>query len=266
MLIPGGITKGFTDREKDMMIEVQTTIMKPRLLIKGEDVRTTSLAAAEAFGKRHDNVLRDVEDLLRFEEMSGSDLQKPGVIDKFLRANFLASSYVDQYDRPQPMYTMTKDGFTLLVMGYTGRQAMRFKVAYINSFNAMARTLIERRIQNVQKVSDAQFAAVGLAQLLPVCGGHRAPAQILEYLLRCGAAEDWVQVSIRTIMAGVVGGPIGTGGVHFGLKQLKTFGFVESGCGPKRYTGYYRVILNALELKLGEGYLNLRANVTGVIH
>lgn len=244
-----------------------TQVMKPRLLIKGEDVKTTSLAVAEAFGKQQINVLRGVEYLLKFEQMSTrNDLPKFGDIAEFWCANFEESNYVDQYGRPKRIYTMTKDGFTLLVMGYTGMKAMRFKVAYINAFNAMARTLIERRIQNVQKVSDHQFSAVGLAQLLPVCGGHRAPAQILEYLIRCGAAEDWVQVSIRTIMAGVVGGPIGTSGVHFGLKQLKAFGFVESGCGPKRHTGYYRVILNALELKLGEGYLNLRANAAELIH
>jgi phage regulator Rha-like protein len=66
MLIPGGITKGFTDREQDM-IQMTTQVMKPRLLIKGEDVRTTSLAVADAFGKRHINVFRGVEDPLKFE-------------------------------------------------------------------------------------------------------------------------------------------------------------------------------------------------------
>ena len=33
------------------------------------------------------------------------------------------------------MYLMTKDGFTLLVMGYSGEKAMKFKIAYIQRFN-----------------------------------------------------------------------------------------------------------------------------------
>lgn len=41
-----------------------------------------------------------------------------------------------------PMYYMTKDGFTLLVMGYTGEKAMKFKEGYIKQFNAMEKALI----------------------------------------------------------------------------------------------------------------------------
>lgn len=45
-------------------------------------------------------------------------------------------------NRSKPMYYMTRDGFTLLVMGYTGEKAMRFKEAYINQFNAMEKALV----------------------------------------------------------------------------------------------------------------------------
>lgn len=42
------------------------------------------------------------------------------------------------------MYYMNRDGFTLLVMGYTGEKAMKFKLAYIRQFNAMEKALFER--------------------------------------------------------------------------------------------------------------------------
>jgi len=89
--------------------------------------KTTSLAVADLFSKRHDHVLRDIQSL---------DIPKD-----FSLSNFGESNYTTERGRTYPMYTMTKDGFTLLAMGYTGKEAMQFKVAYINEFNRMEATL-----------------------------------------------------------------------------------------------------------------------------
>ena len=86
----------------------------------------TSLQVAETFGKRHDHVLRDIEAL---------NLPKSEEINEFNQLNFFLNSYKDSRGRKQPMYLMTKDGFTLLVMGYSGEKAMKFKIAYIQRFN-----------------------------------------------------------------------------------------------------------------------------------
>ena len=86
----------------------------------------TSLQVAETFGKRHDHVLRDIEAL---------NLPKSEEINEFNQLNFFPKSYKDSRGRKQPMYLMTKDGFTLLVMGYSGEKAMKFKIAYIQRFN-----------------------------------------------------------------------------------------------------------------------------------
>ena len=86
----------------------------------------SSLQVAKTFGKRHDNVLRDIELL---------NLPKSEDIQDFNLLNFELISYKDSRGRKQPMYLMTKDGFILLVMGYTGEKAMRFKIAYIQRFN-----------------------------------------------------------------------------------------------------------------------------------
>jgi Rha family phage regulatory protein len=82
---------------------------------------TTSLIIAEIFGKRHDSVLRDIQNLDCPED--------------FNLHNFVGISYTDSMNREQRAYEMTKDGFSFLVMGYTGAKAAQFKVDFINEFN-----------------------------------------------------------------------------------------------------------------------------------
>lgn len=84
---------------------------------------TPSLKVAECFGKRHDNVMRDIKNL--------------EVPDEFSLLNFEERDHVDLRGKKQKMYMMTKDGFMILVMGYTGPKAMQFKIAFIEAFNMM---------------------------------------------------------------------------------------------------------------------------------
>ncbi|MCU8032742.1 MULTISPECIES: Rha family transcriptional regulator [unclassified Shewanella] len=91
------------------------------------DVRTTSIKIAEAFGKRHDDVLRKLKSL----DCSAD----------FTDRNFTASEYRDSTGRKLPMWEITKDGFMFLVMGFTGKKAAAIKEAYIERFNAMAQRL-----------------------------------------------------------------------------------------------------------------------------
>ena len=86
----------------------------------GRDV-TTSLIVAEVFGKEHNKVCRDIENL----SCSAS----------FNAANFGVIEYTDSRGRVQKAYEMTKDGFSFLVMGYTGDKAGQFKEMFINEFN-----------------------------------------------------------------------------------------------------------------------------------
>ena len=88
---------------------------------------TTSLKMAEVFGKRHDLVLRAIR-----------TLNAPA---EFVARNFAGYTYIAANGKQNPAYQITRDGFTLLAMGFTGKEAMRFKVAYIEAFNAMARKL-----------------------------------------------------------------------------------------------------------------------------
>lgn len=95
---------------------------------KVETSIVTSLDIAETFGKEHKRVLQDIRELECSED--------------FRRHNFVQSSYVNSQNKKQPMYYVTRDGFTLLAMGYTGEKAMKFKEGYIRQFNAMEKLLI----------------------------------------------------------------------------------------------------------------------------
>lgn len=95
---------------------------------------TSSLLVAEAFGKQHKHVLEKIESL--------------DVTDNFSSANFSVHvqkiSIGNGAQRESKVYRMTKDGFMLLVMGFTGKRAMDIKIAYINAFNRMAAQLAQQ--------------------------------------------------------------------------------------------------------------------------
>ena len=104
-------------------------------------VRANSLMVAKMFNKTHQHVLRDIAKITE---------SKSGLSEEFRVHNFVKSSYKDSTGRKLPCYDMTRDGFTVLVMGYTGQRAMRFKETYIHRFNEMEsfiRTLVEARAQ-----------------------------------------------------------------------------------------------------------------------
>ena len=99
------------------------------LFEKDGQILVSSVDVAENFLKRHKNVVRAIENLKCGEE--------------FNRLNFEPVEYKDEKGEMRPAYTMTRDGFTLLVMGFTGYRAMEWKVKYIKAFNAMEARLKE---------------------------------------------------------------------------------------------------------------------------
>lgn len=101
------------------------------VFIQNQQIKTDSLKVANAFGKRHTNVLRAIENL---------DCPK-----HFTELNFELSEYIDSTGRVLPKYEMTKDGWMFLVMGFTGEKAAQIKIAFIQAFNAMAALLYNRQ-------------------------------------------------------------------------------------------------------------------------
>lgn len=74
---------------------------------------TTSLAVAKKFGKRHNNVLRAIENI--------------DCSPEFLLLNFEQRDFIDERGKVRRMFNMTKDGFVFLVMGFTGKKVAKFK-------------------------------------------------------------------------------------------------------------------------------------------
>lgn len=100
-------------------------------LKEGEFLTVTSRDVAEDFGKRHDNVVRDIENLILG---LGSPQNSAGL--------FVESSYVHEQNKQMyKQYFLTRDGFSLLVMGFTGADALQWKLKYIKAFNTMEKEL-----------------------------------------------------------------------------------------------------------------------------
>ncbi len=110
----------------------------------------TSLDVAETFGKRHDHVLRDIKEL--------------GCSDEFRLPNFGESSYINAQGKTQPMIYMSRDGFTLLAMGYNGELAMKFKEGYIKQFNAMEFALRGKLVEREKGIAVRQALTKALQQ------------------------------------------------------------------------------------------------------
>lgn len=106
---------------------------------QGGVARVDSLFVAATFEKQHYNVLRDIGRITA---------SNSGLSPEFIALNFEGNTYRDARERKLPRYLLTRDGFTMLVMGYTGPKAMHFKELYIQRFNEMeqcVRSLLSAR-------------------------------------------------------------------------------------------------------------------------
>ncbi|HDZ4982520.1 TPA: Rha family transcriptional regulator [Campylobacter jejuni] len=108
---------------------------------KDEQVFCTSLDVAKVFGKRHFHVLRDIENILNdLREIGTSqDLSNFGEVVRISKTTNPKNGKL--VNRKMPMYNLTRDGFSLLAMGFTGKKALQFKIAFINAFNEMERII-----------------------------------------------------------------------------------------------------------------------------
>lgn len=93
----------------------------------------SSLQVAEDFEKQHKHILNAISKL-------ESEIQPAENSARY----FLSSSYVDAKGENRKCYNLTRDGFSLLVMGFTGKKALEWKLKYIEAFNLMEQKIRER--------------------------------------------------------------------------------------------------------------------------
>lgn len=96
------------------------------------EVFTTSLSVANVFNKRHSDILAQIREF---------------PTDDFTERNFPLSEYTDSTGRKLPCYNLTRDGFSLLVMGFTGARAYKWKIEFIKAFNLMEAELTRLKSQ-----------------------------------------------------------------------------------------------------------------------
>lgn len=119
------------------------------LVFKGENNQalTSSLLVAEKFGKRHANVIRDIEKLLNTEDEE---------LNSKMSLAFVSSTYVDSTGKGNLVYIMNRKGFSILVMGYNGIKALKFKNDFYDAFESL-----ETRLKEQQKpISAVQMFAL----------------------------------------------------------------------------------------------------------
>ena len=132
------------------------------LVFRGQDdqVLTTSLKVAEVFEKEHKHVLDAVRKLFTAENSA-------------VKQMFQESTYLNERNQSQPMFVMNRDGFTLLAMGFNGKKALEFKIAYIDAFNKME---AELKSQQAKQLT----AAESLLQSVQLLVAHERQLAIIE--------------------------------------------------------------------------------------
>lgn len=143
--------------------EVKKQEQSKLVIIKSKQAVCGSTDVAEQFGKKHKNVLKIIDKIIKESGGSklsrendnqsaqfGADYHTTGEVKKM----FKESLYTDSRGKQQRMYHMNRDGFTLLVMGFTGAEAMEWKLRYIEAFNWM-----ESRLDMIDKPGWKRYRA-----------------------------------------------------------------------------------------------------------
>ena len=165
-------------------------IMPVLELAQGRPV-CTSLNVARHFGKEHKNVLRDIERLT-------VDLE-----EDFCRLNFEPTSVPVRMPkggfRDEPAYRLSRDGFTLLAMGFTGKRALAWKVRYIQAFNAMEAEILRLRQERPAMPTGLEER---LARLESAASGNAAAALRADFRTTARAALGLEIYESTMLMAG----------------------------------------------------------------
>ena len=124
--------------------------MNELVYLKNDAAVCDSLQVAEKFGKRHDKVIAEIRRM--YGELIGKRSPQNG------GAKFFFESTYENRGKHYPMFLMTRDGFSLLVMGFTGKNALEWKLQYIRAFNQMEKLIQEKSTAAYQLSDQAEKA------------------------------------------------------------------------------------------------------------
>lgn len=150
----------------------------PQALVKSVNgiMVADSLQVADSFGKQHSHVLRAIESLITslsteeaavndeewmYKKIAGNSQSNFGLAGNY----FIPDTYADKQGKERKHYWLTRDGFSLLVMGFTGPAALHWKLLYIEAFNKMEQAL-RSNVDIRQLVTQITTDVFGLVQIL----------------------------------------------------------------------------------------------------
>ena len=199
----------------------------------GEPV-VSSRQIAESFEKRHDHVMRDIEDIMR-------GLPKNGDTPMFFKTEYTH----EQNGQSYPMYLMNHDGFTLLAMGFNGKAALEWKLKYIAAFNKMEKKLAEKpQLTRSQLLATALIAAHEELE---------EKDKQIETMKPKALFADAVSASSQSILVGEMAKLLSQNGIQMGQNRLFSW-MRENGCliKDRKRTDYNMPTQKSMELHLFE--------------
>lgn len=168
--------------------------MNDLVIMKEQQAVTSSLQVSETFSKEHRNVLRDVKNLTA----------QNSAVKKY----FFEDTYINSRGQEYPIIYMNRDGFTLLAMGFTGKQALAFKLKYIDAFNQME--------QQIEQTGGYQVPT-NMAEALRLAADQ---AEQIEVLKPKALFADAVATSHTAILVGDLAKVLRGNGVDIGANRL----------------------------------------------
>lgn len=199
----------------------------------GEPV-VSSRQIAESFEKRHDHVMRDIEDIMR-------GLPKNGDTPMFYKTEYIQ----EQNGQTYPMYLMNRDGFTLLAMGFNGKAALEWKLKYIAAFNEMEKKLAEKpQLTRSQLLATALIAAHEELE---------EKDKQIETMKPKALFADAVSASGQSILVGEMAKLLSQNGIQMGQNRLFSW-MRENGylIKDRKRTDYNMPTQKSMELRLFE--------------
>ena len=214
--------------------------VKPHLVLSHGRTMTTSLVVAKHFGKRHDNVLRDIDRLLR------------ACSAEFHRLNFEEMSVMSNRGHgalvADRAYRMTRDGFSMLVMGFTGAKAVMWREAYIDAFKRMEQALLARAAVPAfrpssslsQPPSEVGMDRLGLPLMLLLGFGlNRAETAVMWAILQTAQPD---RPSAGLTAMGIVDGCngfVGRSAIYLAIDKLVASGLIEPHDDSRNRRGFW---------------------------
>ena len=176
--------------------------------VENNQIVTDSRTVAESFEKRHDHVLRGIENL---------KVSLPNFGEMFFQTEMPDSS---GRGRMYKTYLMNRDGFTLLAMGFTGSRAMQWKVRYIEAFNEMERELKERHKDSYMIADPVERAKKWIEEETV----RKEQAAKIEEMTPKALFADSVSASKNTILIGELAKILRGNGINIGQNRVFQIG------------------------------------------